>query len=134
MDDYSDLSMIHLMKTKTSEENAEAFKILFDNRRKVESLYRDHGREYEGEFRKLMLNRSIEQELSIQRRPTTNSIQERDHIELERVGRAGLIQSGLPGKMWGHSILHGNHNRNRQKRIDANKTVLPSRTCSTCSR
>ena len=26
----------------------------------------------------------------------------------------------------GHSILHGNHNRNRQKRINANKTVLPS--------
>ncbi len=80
----------------------------------VKRMRSDNGGEYIGhEFRDLLLKNRIKHELSAPYSPHQNGTAERNWRTLFEMGRALLIESGLPKFLWTYAIMTATHIRNR---------------------
>ena len=80
----------------------------------IKRMRSDNGGEFiSKEFQEILLKHSIKQELSAPYSPHQNGTAERNWRTLFEMGRALLIESGLPKYLWTYAIMTATHIRNR---------------------
>ena len=87
----------------------------------IKRVRSDNGGEYiSREFRDILMKHTIKHEFSAPSSPHQNGTAERNWRTLFEMGRALLIESGLPKSLWPYAIMTATHLRNRcyVKRID----------------
>ena len=80
----------------------------------VKRMRSDNGGEYiSREFKDILIKHSIKHELSAPYSPHQNGTAERNWRTLFDMGRALLIESGLPKSLWTYAVMTATHVRNR---------------------
>jgi len=114
MDYFTRLTSVVLLRTNTSAETTAAFQTCYAA--KDVSLCRtDNGAEFVGsEFQGIMTSRNIQHLAAQPNEPTTNSVMERFHRDLNAGVRALLYEANAPRDLfWGDAATYWNMCRNR---------------------
>lgn len=114
-DDFSGMSFVYFLKQK-SNTVAATKRFLADASPygTVKSIRSDNGTEFtSGEFRSLMQERGIKQEMSAPYSPHQNGTAERHWRTIFEMGRCLLIESKLTKEMWPYAVNTATYIRNR---------------------
>ena len=126
LDDYSDLSIVRLLKTKDGAKTAVKEVIsLLENQTglSVKAVRTDNGKEYINDYLgSYFKSKGIQPQTTVPYTPQQNGKAERLNMTLLDKVRAMLADSGLPQELWGEAVITANYLRNRSPVTGKDKT------------
>lgn len=126
LDDYSNLSIVRLLKTKDGAKTAVKEVIaLLENQTglSVKAVRTDNGKEYINDYLGgYFKSKGIQPQTTVPYTPQQNGKAERLNMTLLDKVRAMLADSGLPQELWGEAVTTANYLRNRSPVTSKDKT------------
>jgi hypothetical protein len=126
LDDYSDLSIVRLLKTKDAAKTAVKEVIaLLENQTglSVKAVRMDNGKEYINDYLGgFFKSKGIQPQTTVPYTPQQNGKAERLNLTLLDKVRAMLADADLPKELWGEAVITANYLRNRSPVTGKDKT------------